>query len=514
MKPAVILCAVLLAAATIPCAASTDSRKNLEELTPLEVTRSGKLIVKYSSESKKASWPEKYKIANPLEGEAEWWPYRGESFEIYSNPIPLKYAQVAYQFHTGLLLPEDFRKRFHGKDVAFTGYEINVVRFDEDSNEESVPSFDAYNHHYVIYMKGANWTDECTGWWCPPGGLPSGEAANLGQVLRRSSNDHLNIQMFSEGNGNEHRGSFHGYPKGFSQILHSPHSLDPFFHLINTRGGGGRGGVGSSLLPRSSNAKPDARYSGLIECPCTTRRQFDLEKLTIDGKAPEMAFGACRQEIAHQNNPSCELETYRGGLRCCGDQMVLLDEDQEDAPGLDVFYFKMRWWFEDPAKVPSKNLFRMFWETEDRNNEYDIPQCAPKSKSCVHTLINRFTVKELCEVWTCGDRPVGEEGFDLIFAGPHLHVGGISMELINADTGEQLCIGAPEYGDSDEARNEEGYVTSIPPCLWSHEDPGLPSPPRLFNETRLISIAKYSTDPQRWGAMALWQMRGVYVDEE
>jgi len=58
------------------------------------------------------------------------------------------------------------------------------------------------------------------------------------------------------------------------------------------------------------------------------------------------------------------------------------------------------------------------------------------------------------------------------------------------------------------------YVTSIPPCLWSHEDPGLPSPPRLFNETRLISIAKYSTDPQRWGAMALWQMRGVYVDEE
>lgn len=72
-----------------------------------------------------------------------------------------------------------------------------------------------------LVLISRNWLaaqDECTGWWCPPGGLPSGEAANLGQVLRRSSNDHLNIQMFSEGNGNEHRGSFHGYPKGFSQV--------------------------------------------------------------------------------------------------------------------------------------------------------------------------------------------------------------------------------------------------------------------------------------------------------
>lgn len=50
------------------------------------------------------------------------------------------------------------------------------------------------------------------------------------------------------------------------------------------------------LLDHNSmlGAMLDGRYSGLIECPCTTRRQFDLEKLTIDGKAPEMAFGACR----------------------------------------------------------------------------------------------------------------------------------------------------------------------------------------------------------------------------
>ena len=55
------------------------------------------------------------------------------------------------------------------------------------------------------------------------------------------------------------------------------------------------------------------------------------------------------------------------------------------------------------------------------------------------------------------------------------------------------------------------YVYSIPPCLWSHEDPTLPDPPRLFNSTRLTTIARYSTNPGRYGAMALWQMRGAYV---
>jgi hypothetical protein len=158
-------------------------------------------IVKYADSLSKATWPERYKIANPLNEDGEWWTYRGESFEMYSNPIPLKYAQVAYQFHTGLLLPEHIRKRyslaslvirppcsrsefivtilgwccltrptlsplmldrFHGRDIAFTGYEVNVVRFDENGNEETVPSYDAYNHHYVIYMKGANWTVQPT----------------------------------------------------------------------------------------------------------------------------------------------------------------------------------------------------------------------------------------------------------------------------------------------------------------------------------------------------------------
>lgn len=42
--------------------------------------------------------------------------------------------------------------------MGITGYEVNVVRFDDKGNEESVPSYDAYNHHYVFFMKGSNWT--------------------------------------------------------------------------------------------------------------------------------------------------------------------------------------------------------------------------------------------------------------------------------------------------------------------------------------------------------------------
>jgi len=472
----------------------------------------------YASGPKKAEWPAAYHIKNAVNDQSSWRSYIGEHFEIYSRPIRLKYAEVYYKFQEAIPLPDDVVRRFAGKQMAITGYEVDTVRFDADGNEESVPSYDAYNHHYVFFMKGSNWTDACVGFFCPPqdsitvSSLPHADAADtakLAKATARLGDSPLDIQMFSEGNGNEYRGSFHGGPVGFAQVINSPSRLQPFIHLINTRGGGGRGGVGSRLLPRESNAAPGARYSGLIECPCTTRRRFDLENNTIDGNPPEIAFN-CRNEIAAQRNPSCSLATYRGGLRCCSHRMTLLDEDQPDAPGEDEFFFKMRFWFEE-AGAGTRNLFRLLWMTEDRNNEYDIPACKPTSPECVHTLVSHFTVAEMCETWGCGNAPVPEEGFALVYAAAHFHVGGISMELINADTGEQLCFNEATYGSGDEPRNEEGYLTAIAPCLWSDTEEGLADPPRLFKQTRLTTIAKYSTKSARYGAMALWQMRGAYI---
>lgn len=70
--------------------------------------------------------------------------------------------------------------------------------------------------------------------------------------------------------------------------------------------------------------------------------------------------------------------------------------------------------------------------------------------------MNRFTAGEMCNIWSCGATPIPEEGMGLVYAGPHIHVGGLSMELINADTGEQICYSEADYGKGEEARDEEG----------------------------------------------------------
>ena len=74
-------------------------------------------------------------------------------------------------------------------------------------------------------------------------------------------------------NGGEFRQSLHGYPQGYAQLLKSPQSFWPFqLHFINTRASASALASAGRLEPRSSRAPPDAPYSGLIECPCSTRR--------------------------------------------------------------------------------------------------------------------------------------------------------------------------------------------------------------------------------------------------
>jgi len=110
-------------------------------------------------------------------------------------------------------------RQTHG--VAFktltphTLLEVNVVRFNANGDEEAVPAYDAYNHHYALTMKGANASkDDSVEKILPLGDSgPSVllSSAGLGDSL-------LDSQWFSEGNGNEHRLSFHGYPQGFAQV--------------------------------------------------------------------------------------------------------------------------------------------------------------------------------------------------------------------------------------------------------------------------------------------------------
>ena len=65
-------------------------------------------------------------------------------------------------------------------------------------------------------------------------------------------------------------------------------------------------------------APPDAPYSPLLECPCTTRIVKNLTANTIDGRPftpdclPEPV-----SDLNATGNPTCDLETYSGGLDCC-----------------------------------------------------------------------------------------------------------------------------------------------------------------------------------------------------
>jgi hypothetical protein len=96
-------------------------------------------------------------------------------------------------------------------------------------------------------------------------------------------------------------------------------------------------------------APKDAPYSGLIECPCTDRRDINVENNTIDG-VPQT--WKCAGEIEKQNNTACSIATYTGGLRCCEHGVVLLDKDQEQPDGVDQFNLKVRIWFEKYTEDP------------------------------------------------------------------------------------------------------------------------------------------------------------------
>ena len=97
-------------------------------------------------------------------------------------------------------------------------------------------------------------------------------------------------------------------------------------NTLNPDGSGTRGGP----LPASSAAPKGAAYSGLLECPCTTRVVKDLNKSTINGRPfhPHCTADAWRSDLLATHNPTCALATYVGGMECCHDGNVLLDREQ------------------------------------------------------------------------------------------------------------------------------------------------------------------------------------------
>lgn len=237
--------------------------------------------------------PVDYRIANPGTPGARPH-FRGKFFEVYGPEVKTRYSEV-YWKSTLVPLPEDIVRRFDGRVMAITGFESDVVRRGADGSDESAPCHELYNHHYSSYMHGKKATLLEAPRELGPGEAPAAPMAMDGHHITEprwrfegSPEDpgFPSVQVFSEGNGNEHRGSFKGAPKGLAQLIDSPVAFLSGPMVINTNkrltNDTSPGPINNRLLPRNSLAPPGADYSGLVECPCTSRKPKIMDNYTVD----------------------------------------------------------------------------------------------------------------------------------------------------------------------------------------------------------------------------------------
>ena len=484
---------------------------------------------------KTAQYP--YTVANDPTGSAPV-SLLGESFDVYSPWQESRYADVHWPWIPDIELPPEIVATYRGKVMAITGYEVDLVREAADGSDASVPCHELYNHHYIAYVSGNGTSPDPvlaqTGHKFRRAGegraVAVGEDADTdGQWPAGDPDGPPVLQVFSEGNGNEHRASFHGYPRGYAQLVFSPEKLWLNPMIIDTRRSTLHDGDGSAPLPHTSTSSAKGWFSPLLECPCTDRIDIDVRKQTIDGQPWVNDCGSWPDStLLEQRNPSCFLAEYRGGLRCCGNGAILLDKDQERPSWDRGFRWRMRWRFwHEVASPKHRNLARLYWQTESFHTELDVPPCADDAngnEECVHTITSRFNVSQLFSGEDCNMRfdpwcafNKGTKAMDLIMAGPHCHAPNCaSMELVRESTGEQLCYSEPKYGTSSAPMDERGYAIAIPPCVWGDPAEGWQAPPRLRPEEHLLSIARYRKSPNGvWhrGQMGSWQMRGAVTDD-
>mmetsp|Transcript_129827 Transcript_129827/g.277119 ORF Transcript_129827/g.277119 Transcript_129827/m.277119 type:complete len:521 (-) Transcript_129827:100-1662(-) len=471
-----------------------------------------------------------YLVANARPGhEEEARGFFGEWFEVYSPPIRSRYSEVVWRVLPSVPLPASIVSRYNGSTaMAVTGYEVDVVRRTEQG-ERSVPCTESYNHHYtnVLVSSAARVLE-------PAAGSHLGHSPPAIAALALDEATGLPLtQAFNEHNGNEHRQSYHGYPEGYVQPIYRPASMVFNPMQINTRNPDGSGQVGGPL-PRSSQAPANASYSGLLECPCTTRTKkvppSGGRPGTIDGRPYE---AECKGALLAQRNPTCEVATYLGGMACCTDGTVLLDADQEVPPAVDEVFFKWRFYFEDYNPSIHRPVVHIEWSLNDcdsggspgnpkncKHIEYDVPR-APSSVApgeAVHEVTSTWQVRDMlhpCDSRTepyCADpRLAGKDGLSLVMAGGHCHAPAcISLELFDADTGELLCSIRPRFGKTHKAKDEESYLW-LPPCQWGRAEEGLMPPPLLHLDTNLTSIKRENSTYAHPGVMAIWQMRAIYA---
>jgi hypothetical protein len=433
------------------------------------------------------------------------------NFTIYSDPVDLRYGEVHNRMQRAAPLPAHVVDRYAdgSKSMAIRGYEMDIVRRNEDGAEESVPLYDTYFHHYILDV---------------------GDAASLEAVRRASLNaSHYRVRLmhqnrglrelgatrdgyvtFGGASGAEFRHNPHVFEQPFRMVVRQPTSWAPTLHMINTR------------RPATGLETYDGEPSALLQCPCTPQRKIDSKAGTIDGHVPNPPMGYCDDAFIAAANPSCDLATYAGGWRCCEDGVFVVDTAREcadprcSAHPIDRVYLKATFHYEDAAP-DARPLgptaccdVTSTWEG-DGNIEYDVPQCAEGTPAaeCVHVV---STVQPL-GYYEKADAD-GRALIDLAFAAPHLHVTGISLELQDALTNATVCKvsrddGGVRYGGTRMAGDERNYLTGLRPCSWGGD-----AAVRFEARHPMRTIATYNATKTQTGVMALWLMDGAtYTDK-
>ena len=312
------------------------------------------------------------------------------------------------------------------------------------------------------------------------------------------------------------------------------------------------GPVPKSAQGRAPTSGADAVYSGLLECPCTDR----IGRKVVNASAPfgDTADGVLTYEgrlmppnpptfsrncapwptgeLLSQHNPTCDIRTYQGGLRCCPHEGFLLDHDQAVPDDVLEYRFKVkRFYFQPHDARKHEPVWRWGFSGSPGSDEYDIPKCAAGTAQHRSASIrssrtsSRRTLRAARPRASRRDRrgttstrracKPGSVGFKPVHLGGHRHAPAcLSMELYNDDTGELGCRHVPTYGTKvagatgDHRFDEKGYL-ALPPCVWGSAAQGLPEPPLLLWETRLRSVKRVNNTYAHTGEMALWQGHGV-----
>lgn len=462
-----------------------------------------------------------------------------------SEPIKLKYGQVNNKYQAPMDLPAELVEEFSNGTVAILDYKVDIV--DEEGNQ--VPLFHTYNHHYVALFGTKDWigalydiflnspfgvpsVSDLTGWVVPANETgkhmynvgteePAGDELtvqsakdrrslqmNMDMVMQSSggsqedvykSADNLNYTGgFGGGAGAEMRGLNSTAPPGYAYFISKPEQWTPLFHFINTRNPNGDDGV-----------------TNLLECPCTPQRDIDVANGTVDGWVPFPPFGTCNAEFEESGNPSCNLDTYVGGWRCCEDGIFLIDTNETNTDELpeDTVFGTFTITYITGMDAEETGLKPLDGAAAgdvtgstltNGNIEYDVPQCASGTapEDCVYEMT---TVQRVSGSINATD----DDLLAIPYMVAHLHYGGIDFSTYNDATGELLCTSKAEYGNGTEPGNEAGYLVNMTPCYFEGED--IP----VMKATDLVRhVARYNATEPHTGVMALWTPKAHKVVKE